>query len=91
MDGFEEHLSAASETLRDVNEVAEVALSLGRALATMGHGERAFEVVENAAANVARDSDVGLLLDAEAVIASSTTDPSHSTHLQPGHCLEKAW
>ena len=65
MDGFEEHLSEAIAELDDVDEAAEVALSLGRALCTLGNGKPALKVIEAALETVDPGGAMGLLLEAE--------------------------
>jgi DNA-binding CsgD family transcriptional regulator len=65
MDGFEEHLTDAIAAIADPDQAAEVALSLGRAVSTMGDWVRAFEVVEQASRTVDSHGAVGLLLEAE--------------------------
>jgi DNA-binding CsgD family transcriptional regulator len=65
MNGFEEHLTSAIAEIADVDQAAEVALTLGRALSAMGEWAGAFEVVEQASATVDPQGAMGLLLEAE--------------------------
>jgi DNA-binding CsgD family transcriptional regulator/tetratricopeptide (TPR) repeat protein len=75
MDGFEQHLRGAIAELDDAEWAAEVALSLVRALSSLGHWERAFDVAEEAFATLDPSSALGVLLEAELLASAHAYGP----------------
>jgi DNA-binding CsgD family transcriptional regulator len=65
VDGFDDHLRRAIGETTDVEQRAELALSLGRALTSLGDAADAFELMEAALEAVGRERSVGPMLEAE--------------------------